>query len=77
MGGGDAGQQRDTDRDGGRGIPPLPPTRPGLARAGPDRFAEPLAQTLRSRAELHIPDMEVAILQFYALVLYPHIVHSA
>ncbi|MFF3641375.1 TetR/AcrR family transcriptional regulator [Streptomyces sp. NPDC002564] len=54
---------------------------PQLGRAwraqGPDRFAEPLSQALRSCAELHVPDMEVAILQFYALVLYPHIVHSA
>ncbi|MFG3254894.1 TetR/AcrR family transcriptional regulator [Streptomyces sp. NPDC048172] len=53
---------------------------PQLGRAwrtqGPDRFAEPLAAALKSRADLDIPDMEVAILQFYALVLYPHIVHS-
>lgn len=54
---------------------------PQLGRAwrtqGPDRFAEPLAAALRFSEELDIPDMEVAILQFYALVLYPHIVHSA
>ncbi|MGW1835865.1 TetR/AcrR family transcriptional regulator [Streptomyces sp. NPDC002067] len=53
---------------------------PQLGRAwraqGPDRFAEPLAAALKSHADLDIPDMELAILQFYALVLYPHIVHS-
>ncbi|GAA2101380.1 TetR/AcrR family transcriptional regulator [Streptomyces albiaxialis] len=54
---------------------------PQLGRAwraqGPDRFARPLAAALESRTDLAIDDMEVAILQFYALVLYPHIVHSA
>lgn len=54
---------------------------PQLGRAwraqGPDRFAKPLAAALESCADLRIDDMEVAILQFYALVLYPHIVHSA
>ncbi|MGC4945618.1 TetR/AcrR family transcriptional regulator [Streptomyces sp. DT224] len=54
---------------------------PQLGRAwrtqGPDRFAGPLAAALESSAELDISDMEVAILQFYALVLYPHVVHSA
>jgi len=54
---------------------------PQLGRAwreqGPDRFAEPLAAALRDREDLEIPDMDVAIIQFYALVLYPHIVHSA
>ncbi|MFJ4501176.1 TetR/AcrR family transcriptional regulator [Streptomyces sp. NPDC088864] len=53
---------------------------PQLGRAwraqGPDRFAEPLAVALRRCEDLDIPDMQVAILQFYALVLYPHIVHS-
>ncbi|MFG3507044.1 TetR/AcrR family transcriptional regulator [Streptomyces sp. NPDC047821] len=44
---------------------------------GPNRFAEPLAQALRAQPDLVIPDMELAITQFYALVLYPHIVHSA
>lgn len=54
---------------------------PDLGRAwrrqGPDRFAEPLAEALRDCADLRIPDMDVALVQFYALVLYPHIVHSA
>ncbi|AQZ60625.1 TetR family transcriptional regulator [[Actinomadura] parvosata subsp. kistnae] len=46
-------------------------------RHGPDRFAEPLATALAARDDLDIPRMELAIVQFYALVLYPHIVHSA
>ncbi|MFI8849867.1 TetR/AcrR family transcriptional regulator [Streptomyces sp. 891-h] len=54
---------------------------PQLGRAwreqGPDRFAEPLGAALRDCEDLEIPDMDVAIIQFYALVLYPHIVHSA
>jgi AcrR family transcriptional regulator len=54
---------------------------PELGRAwrrhGPDRFAGPLAAALGACAELDIPDMDVALVQFYALVLYPHIVHSA
>ncbi|WP_214325789.1 TetR/AcrR family transcriptional regulator [Nonomuraea sediminis] len=54
---------------------------PELGRAwreqGPDRFAEPLAAALGAREDLRVPDMELAIIQFYALVLYPHIVHSA
>ncbi|WP_067140902.1 TetR/AcrR family transcriptional regulator [Microtetraspora malaysiensis] len=54
---------------------------PELGRAwreqGPDRFAGPLAAALGARDDLDIPDMELAITQFYALVLYPHIVHSA
>ncbi|MET8145390.1 TetR/AcrR family transcriptional regulator [Sphaerisporangium sp. NPDC005288] len=54
---------------------------PELGRAwrkqGPDRFAEPLAAALSARDDLDIPHMELAIIQFYALVLYPHIVHSA
>ncbi|MGW2178474.1 TetR/AcrR family transcriptional regulator C-terminal domain-containing protein [Streptomyces sp. NPDC001732] len=53
---------------------------PRLGRAwreqGPERFAEPLGAALRACPELEIPDMEVAIIQFYALVLYPHVVHS-
>ncbi|MFF3394583.1 TetR/AcrR family transcriptional regulator [Streptomyces sp. NPDC002669] len=53
---------------------------PQLGRAwreqGPERFAEPLAAALRACPELEIPDMDVAIIQFYALVLYPHVVHS-
>ncbi|RFU38484.1 TetR/AcrR family transcriptional regulator [Actinomadura logoneensis] len=52
---------------------------PELGRAwreqGPDRFSEPLAEALAARDDLDIPDMELAITQFYALVLYPHIVH--
>jgi TetR/AcrR family transcriptional regulator, mexJK operon transcriptional repressor len=54
---------------------------PELGRAwrkqGPDRFAEPLAAALGARDDLDIPKMDLAIVQFYALVLYPHIVHSA
>ncbi|MFD0683889.1 TetR/AcrR family transcriptional regulator [Actinomadura fibrosa] len=54
---------------------------PDLGRAwreqGPDRFAEPLAAALGARDDLDIPDMDLALVQFYALVLYPHIVHSA
>jgi AcrR family transcriptional regulator len=54
---------------------------PALGRAwrehGPDRFAEPLAAALGKQDDLNIPDMRVALTQFYALVLYPHIVHSA
>ncbi|WP_246005293.1 hypothetical protein [[Actinomadura] parvosata] len=48
-----------------------------MAPARPDRFAEPLATALAARDDLDIPRMELAIVQFYALVLYPHIVHSA
>ncbi|WP_433444855.1 TetR/AcrR family transcriptional regulator [Nonomuraea sp. CA-141351] len=54
---------------------------PELGRAwrerGPDRFAGPLAQALNQRNDLRIPNMDLALVQFYALVLYPHIVHSA
>ncbi|MCP2342137.1 TetR/AcrR family transcriptional regulator [Actinomadura rupiterrae] len=54
---------------------------PDLGRAwreqGPERFAEPLAAALSAREDLAIPDMDLALVQFYALVLYPHIVHSA
>lgn len=53
---------------------------PRLGRAwreqGPERFAEPLAAALRACPELEIPDMDVASIQFYALVPYPHVVHS-
>ncbi|NUS08498.1 MAG: hypothetical protein HOV97_38735, partial [Nonomuraea sp.] len=38
---------------------------------GPDRFAEPLAAALGARDDLRVPNMELAIVQFYALVLYP------
>ncbi len=54
---------------------------PELGRAwreqGPGRFTEPLTSVLRAQSDLHIPDMDLAITQYYALVLYPHIVHSA
>ncbi|MEV4257669.1 TetR/AcrR family transcriptional regulator [Spirillospora sp. NPDC049652] len=43
---------------------------------GPDRFSEPLAEALAARDDLDIADMDLAITQFYALVLYPHIVHN-
>ncbi|MFF4384924.1 TetR/AcrR family transcriptional regulator [Kitasatospora sp. NPDC001547] len=53
---------------------------PSLGRAwreqGPERFAEPLGTALHATPDLEIPDLEVAIIQFYALVLYPHVVHS-
>jgi AcrR family transcriptional regulator len=54
---------------------------PELGRAwrerGPDRFAGPLTEALNQRNDLRIPNMDLALVQFYALVLYPHIVHSA
>ncbi|WP_344865021.1 TetR/AcrR family transcriptional regulator [Planomonospora alba] len=54
---------------------------PELGRAwrerGPDRFAGPLAEALSRQDGLRIPNMDLALVQFYALVLYPHIVHSA
>ncbi|MFG6197396.1 TetR/AcrR family transcriptional regulator [Nonomuraea sp. JJY05] len=54
---------------------------PELGRAwreqGPDRFSGPLGEALSKRDDLDIPDMPLALTQFYALVLYPHVVHSA
>ncbi|MFF8613607.1 hypothetical protein [Streptomyces sp. NPDC015350] len=38
---------------------------------GPERFAEPLAAARRACPELEIPDKDVAIIQFYALVPCP------
>ncbi|MFC7449258.1 TetR/AcrR family transcriptional regulator [Rhodococcus daqingensis] len=54
---------------------------PELGRAwrdqGPNRFTPVLVAALRDRDELDIPNMDLAVIQFYALVLYPHIIHSA
>ncbi|MFB9515907.1 TetR/AcrR family transcriptional regulator [Streptomyces purpureus] len=54
---------------------------PELGRAwreqGPERFSSILSSTLREQEDLTIPDMDLAVTQFYALVLYPHIVRYA
>ncbi|GAA3513818.1 TetR/AcrR family transcriptional regulator [Actinocatenispora rupis] len=54
---------------------------PHLGRAwrahGPDRFAKPLAEALSRQPDLSIPDPDLAVMQYYSLVLYPHIVHAA
>ncbi|MFF5205377.1 TetR/AcrR family transcriptional regulator [Streptosporangium sp. NPDC000396] len=47
---------------------------------GPGRFHPVIAGTLRDRVAqgtLAIPDIDVAVIQYYALVLYPHLVHTA
>ncbi|NUR48642.1 MAG: TetR/AcrR family transcriptional regulator [Hamadaea sp.] len=47
---------------------------------GPDRARPALAAAFRRLAaagRLDMPDVDVAILQLYSLVLYPHLVHSA
>jgi TetR/AcrR family transcriptional repressor of mexJK operon len=47
---------------------------------GPDRARPALAaafERLITAGRLTMPDVETAILQLYALVLYPHLVHSA
>ncbi|WP_290861676.1 TetR/AcrR family transcriptional regulator [Hamadaea sp.] len=47
---------------------------------GPDRARPALAaafQRLTGAGRLAVTDIDVAILQLYALVLYPHLVHSA
>ncbi|MFF4419916.1 TetR/AcrR family transcriptional regulator [Streptomyces sp. NPDC001549] len=54
----------------------------GLAwkRSGPDRVRPALLDTferLIAEGRLDMPDVEVAIIQFYSLVLYPHLIHSA
>jgi AcrR family transcriptional regulator len=49
-----------------------------LARS-PQRFAPVIAGILRERSgrgELHVPDPDLAVIQFYALTVYPHIVRS-
>lgn len=54
----------------------------GLAwkQNGPDRARPALLDTFRrliGEGRLEMPDVETAIIQFYALVLYPHLIHSA
>ncbi|MGK5642442.1 TetR/AcrR family transcriptional regulator [Streptomyces sp. URMC 126] len=47
---------------------------------GPDRARPALLDTFRrliDEGRLDMPDIEVAIIQFYSLVLYPHLIHSA
>jgi TetR/AcrR family transcriptional regulator, mexJK operon transcriptional repressor len=44
---------------------------------GPARFTAVLSAALSEHDGLDIPDMRLAVIQFYALVLYPHIIHSA
>ncbi|MFD7263854.1 TetR/AcrR family transcriptional regulator [Streptomyces sp. NPDC059874] len=47
---------------------------------GPDRARPSLVETfehLVAEGRLDMPDVEVAIVQFYSLVLYPHIIHAA
>lgn len=49
-----------------------------LARS-PQRFAPVIAAALRdlsSRGYLDVPDPDLAVIQFYALTVYPHIVRS-
>jgi TetR/AcrR family transcriptional repressor of mexJK operon len=49
-----------------------------LARS-PQRFAPVIADILRERSgrgELDVPDPALAVIQFYALTVYPHIVRS-
>jgi AcrR family transcriptional regulator len=57
---------------------------PELGRAwkanGPDLTSAILAEEFRKRGEageLAIPDVELALVQLYALVLYPHFTHAA
>jgi AcrR family transcriptional regulator len=56
---------------------------PELARKwlehSPQRFAPPIAGALRDlsgRGDLDVPDPDLAVIQFYALTVYPHIVRS-
>ncbi|WP_198653134.1 TetR/AcrR family transcriptional regulator [Actinocorallia populi] len=56
---------------------------PDLGRAwqenGPGHFTPIFAEALQRRIDLgvlNIPDIDLAIIQFYSLVLYPHLVHS-
>jgi AcrR family transcriptional regulator len=49
-------------------------------QAGPERHHPAVADALRrlvDQGRLDIPDIEVAILQLYSLLLYPHLVFSA
>ncbi|MFF7643878.1 TetR/AcrR family transcriptional regulator C-terminal domain-containing protein [Streptomyces canus] len=48
--------------------------------AGPERHHPAVAGALRQlveRGRLDIPDIEVAVLQLYSLLLFPHLVFSA
>ncbi len=48
--------------------------------AGPERHHPAVAKALRTladRGRLDIPDLEAAIVQLYALLLYPHVVFGA
>jgi TetR/AcrR family transcriptional repressor of mexJK operon len=56
---------------------------PGLARKwlgqSPQRFAPVIAAALRElsvRGEMDVPDPDLAVIQFYALTVYPHIIRS-
>jgi hypothetical protein len=45
----------------------------------PQRFASAIATALRDlakRGEPDVPNLELAVIQFYALTVYPHIVRS-
>jgi hypothetical protein len=57
---------------------------PELGRAwrhnGPDRAEPALIATferLAAQGQLRMPDPQLAVLQLYSLVLYPHLIHSA
>ena len=57
---------------------------PELGRAwrehAPDRYHPVMTEVLAKLVEqgrLRIPDIEVAIVQLYALILYPHLVYGA
>ncbi len=50
-----------------------------MAAVNPQRFAPAIATALRDlakRGELDVPNQELAVIQFYALTVYPHIVRS-
>ncbi len=56
---------------------------PDLARKwlerSPQRFAPVIASALRDlsrRGDLDVPDPDLAVIQFYALTVYPHIIRS-
>lgn len=61
----------------GRRGPPVP--RAGLQMAAANPAAPAIAIALRDlakRGELDVPNPELAVIQFYALTVYPHIVRS-
>lgn len=43
---------------------------------GPDRLAAAFAELLRGHPRLDVPNVDVAVLEFHALVLYPHFAHA-